>query len=116
MAMRCRSACVQQFSRGKLMKSTGGVLLAAGFLSIGFPVPGASAAPADPGRETLAANDGFAAVPAPSLPSGTTGGAGALPARTVTVTSRNELIAAPRYPDPAPKLIYVKGMIDANVD
>ncbi len=92
------------------------VCLSIGFLVFNFPSPGLAAAPADPGREVLAPNDGFAATPTSALPLGTTGGSNAAPTRTVTVTTRNELVAALKYPDPTPKLIYVKGMIDANVD
>jgi pectate lyase len=98
------------------MNLTGRALISAGFLSIGYLTPGLAAAPADPGREVLSPNDGFAATPTSALPLGTTGGSNAAPARTVTVTNRNELVAALRYPDATPKLIYVKGMIDANVD
>ena len=87
-------------------------------LSIGFLLGTARAAvpPPDPGREVLPVNDGWGALPMASLPQGTTGGSSALPARTVTVTSRKELVAALSFPDPAPKLIYVKGVIDVNVD
>ncbi|HTU67932.1 MAG TPA: hypothetical protein VMF52_18430 [Steroidobacteraceae bacterium] len=90
--------------------------MSAGLLSIGFLVPGLAAAPADPGREPPAPSDGFAATPTGALPAGTTGGAGAASARTVTVGSRAELIAALKYPDATPKVLYVKGLIDANVD
>lgn len=87
-------------------------------LSIGFLLGTARAAVPvpEPGREILAANDGWGSVPTPSLPMGTTGGSSASAARTVTVSSRKELIAALAYPDPAPKLIFLKGVIDANVD
>jgi pectate lyase len=87
-------------------------------LSIGFLLGAARAAtpPADGGREILGINDGWGAVPAASLPMGTTGGSAASPARTVTVTSRKELIAALAFPDPTPKLIYLKGVVDVNVD
>ena len=87
-------------------------------LSIGFLLGSARAAvPAgDPGREILAGNDGWGSVPTDALPLGTTGGSNATAARTVTVTNRKELMAALAYPDPAPKLIYVKGLIDVNVD
>ena len=34
----------------------------------------------------------------------------------MTVTNRKELVAALACPDPSPKLIYVKGVIDVNVD
>jgi pectate lyase len=93
-----------------------GVLL--GVMSIGFPSLAAAAAPAAPdgGRNVLATDDGWAATPGATLPLGTTGGSNAAPARTVTVANRAELVAALRYPDPTPKLIYVKGSIDANVD
>jgi pectate lyase len=87
-------------------------------LSIGFLLGTARAAvPAgDAGREILAANDGWASVPTAALPQGTTGGSNASAARTVTVTSRKELVAALAFPDASPKLIYVKGTIDVNVD
>ena len=87
-------------------------------MSIGFLLGTARAAvaPADAGREILASNDGWGAVPTTDLPQGTTGGSNAAAARTVTVTSRKELVAALAYPDPAPKLIYIKGTIDVNVD
>jgi pectate lyase len=74
----------------------------------------------DLGRETLPPNDGWA-----SLGAGTTGGASATPNQVYTVTNRQELIAALNdgmYPPPsstpssAPKIIYVEGTIDANVD
>jgi len=87
-------------------------------LSIGFLLGTARAAtpPIDGGREILGANDGWGSVPTAALAMGTTGGSAASAARTVTVTSRKELIAALAYPDPTPKLIYVKGVIDVNVD
>ena len=87
-------------------------------LSIGFLLGTARAAvpPGDPGREILPVNDGWGSLPTASLPQGTTGGASAAAARTVTVTNRKELVAALAYPDPTPKLIYVKGIIDVNVD
>lgn len=74
----------------------------------------------DPGRDTLAPNDGWA-----SLGAGTTGGAAATPTNVHTVYNRQELIAALNdgvYPPPSsnpsntPKIIYVDGTIDANVD
>jgi pectate lyase len=73
----------------------------------------------DIGREVLLANDGWGA-----FTPGTTGGAGAT-AEAFRVTNRRELIAALNdgvYPPPsstpssAPKIIYVDGTIDANVD
>jgi pectate lyase len=87
-------------------------------LSIGFLLGNSRAAapPGDPGREILPGNDGWASVPTAVLPQGTTGGANATAARTVTVTNRKELVAALAYPDASPKLVYVKGVIDVNVD
>jgi len=92
------------------------VIARAVFMSIGFLGTGMAATPPDTGREVLAPNDGFASLPTATLPHGTTGGSNASAARTVTITTRNELVAALRYPDPTPKLIYVKGIVDANVD
>lgn len=74
----------------------------------------------DLGRETLAPNDGWASIDA-----GTTGGSEAAPEQVYTVTNRQELIAALNdgiYPAPSstpsstPKIIYVEGTIDVNVD
>lgn len=75
----------------------------------------------DLGREVLAANDGWAASG-----DGTTGGAAAAPHQIYVVGSRAELIAAlndgvfsdtaPGSPSHEPKIIYVEGTIDANVD
>ena len=80
-----------------------------------------TAAARDPGRETLAPNDGWAAAGA-----GTTGGAAAAPEQVYTVRNRAELIAAlnngvpsstsPSNPSNAPKIIYVDGVINFNVD
>ncbi len=81
----------------------------------------AGAAQRDLGHETLAANDGWASEGA-----GVTGGAAAVAAQIYTVTNRAELIAAlnngvfsstsPSKPSNEPKIIYVKGTIDMNVD
>ncbi|HEU4601278.1 MAG TPA: hypothetical protein VFS24_04895 [Steroidobacteraceae bacterium] len=75
----------------------------------------------DLGRETLPANDGWAASG-----SGVTGGSLAVTTQVYTVTNRAELIAAlndgvtssasPSNPSNEPKIIYVRGTIDANVD
>ena len=75
----------------------------------------------DLGRETLSPNDGWAAAG-----DGTTGGAAASPEQIHVVRNRRELIAAlnngvpsstsPSTPSNAPKIIYVDGTIDANVD
>ena len=87
-------------------------------LSIGFLLGTARAASpaADGGRDILGINDGWGAVTTASLPMGTTGGSAATAARTVTVTNRKELVAALAWPDPSSKLIYIKGVIDVNVD
>ena len=74
----------------------------------------------DLGRETLAPGDGWA-----SFSTGTTGGSAAAPEQVYLVRKRRELVAALNdgvYPPPsstpsnAPKIIYVEGSIDANVD
>jgi pectate lyase len=74
----------------------------------------------DLGKETLASNDGWA-----SEGKGTTGGASAKPENIYTVHNRKELIAAlndGKYPPASltpsdtPKIIYVDGTIDLNVD
>ena len=74
----------------------------------------------DLGLEVLPANDGWG-----SYGPGVTGGANAAPEQIYTVTNRSELIAALNdgvYPPPSttpsntPKIIYVSGVIDANVD
>ncbi|HKE95876.1 MAG TPA: hypothetical protein VKB34_16330 [Povalibacter sp.] len=76
---------------------------------------------ADLGRETLDPMDGWAASG-----SGVTGGSLASAAQVYTVTNRAELIAAlnngvpsstsPSNPSNEPKIIYVQGTIDFNVD
>ncbi len=73
----------------------------------------------DLGREILAPNDGWA-----SFGAGTTGGASATPDQVYTVHNRQEFVAAlndgvyppPSSPSNMPKIIYVDGTIDANVD
>jgi pectate lyase len=75
----------------------------------------------DLGRDVLGPNNGWAASGA-----GVTGGSNAAPEQTYTVTNRAELIAAlnngvssstsPSNPSNEPKIIYVSGTIDANVD
>ena len=66
----------------------------------------------DVGRMVLAANDGFA-----SLNGGVTGGATAADGFTFVVRNRNELVAAMAAgPTGAARIIYVDGVIDANVD
>jgi pectate lyase len=75
----------------------------------------------DLGRETLRPDNGWAASG-----SGVTGGSAAVDAQIYIVTNRAELIAAlnngvpsstsPSNPSNEPKIIYVQGTIDANVD
>jgi pectate lyase len=74
----------------------------------------------DLGRETLDVGDGWA-----SLDAGTTGGSGAAAGQVYTVRTRRELVAAlndgvyppaSNMPSNVPKIIYVDGTIDANVD
>ena len=79
----------------------------------------ASAGQRDLGRETLQAGDGWA-----SSSPGTTGGAAAALGQVYVVTNRQELVAAlndgvyppSNTPSNAPKIIYVDGIIDANVN
>lgn len=80
-----------------------------------------TAAESDLGREVLPSNDGWA-----SFEPGTTGGSQAAPSQVYVVTNRAELIAAlnngvfsstsPATPSNEPKIIYVDGVIDMNVD
>ena len=81
----------------------------------------ANATAAELERETLAPDDGWAAVG-----TGTTGGALAADDHVYTVTTRREFIAAlndgvpsstsPANPSNVPKIIRVQGTIDFNVD
>ncbi len=95
------------------MRHSTGIRLFSLFLSFGLA---ASALAGERGREVLPANDGWASVSTTALPAGTTGGSAATEDRVVTVTNRNELVAALAFPDPTPKIINIKGVIDANVD
>jgi pectate lyase len=91
----------------------------ASVMSIGFPtllLAAAAGTGPDGGRDVIATDDGWGAAPGATLPLGTTGGSNAAAGRTLNVTNRSELLAALKYPDPTPKLIYVKGSIDVNVD
>lgn len=69
-----------------------------------------------PERQTIAENDGWAAMPTAALPQATTGGSAADAAHVFTVSDRNALVAALAFPDATPKIIRIDGMIDANVD
>lgn len=82
-------------------------------------VPAQAGEGIDLGREVLPEGDGWGAYG-----SGVTGGSGAALDQVYTVTSRQELVAALNngvYPPPSntpsnePKIIYVSGVIDANV-
>jgi pectate lyase/pectin methylesterase-like acyl-CoA thioesterase len=70
---------------------------------------------ADIGRQVLAVNDGWG-----SFTTGTKGGSSADSSQTYVVTKRSELIAALGGANSAanstPKIIYIKGTIDMNVD
>ena len=64
------------------------------------------------GREVLAPNDGWG-----SYGSGTTGGANAAPSQVYIVENRSQLLAAlGGANNSVPKIIYIKGTIDMNVD
>ncbi|MEU0791728.1 pectate lyase [Amycolatopsis sp. NPDC005961] len=62
----------------------------------------------DPGRVVAGAHDGWGA--------GTTGGAAAAPGDVHTVSKRSELVAALASHPGAPKIVYVRGTIEGNVD
>lgn len=89
--------------------------------SLGLAIAVPQAVSQDLGQETLSPNDGWAA-----FGEGTTGGAAAAPEQVYVVRNRRELIAAlnngvpsstsPSNPSNVPKIIYVEGTIDANVD
>jgi pectate lyase len=107
--------------RGVIMRFT--KLIPILILSIALAIPHAPvmASQTDLGLETLSPNDGWAA-----FPPGTSGGSQALPSQVYTVTNRAELIAAlnngvfsstsPSNPSNEPKIIYVAGTVDMNVD
>lgn len=86
-----------------------------------FASPAQAHGPRDLGRETLHPENGWAASG-----SGVTGGSAAATEQVYVVTNRRELIAAlnngvasstsPSTPSNEPKIIYVTGAIDANVD
>jgi len=94
------------------------MMLLIAIISMSMP---AMAAKSDLGRETLPPNDGWA-----SFETGTTGGSQAVDSQVYVVTNRAELIAAlnngvpsstsPSNPSNEPKIIYVDGTIDMNVD
>jgi pectate lyase len=86
----------------------GTVLFAIAAVAIGLVVVPPAAATGQPlGRQVLAPNDGWAAEGA-----GTTGGSTAPASNVHLVHSRAGLVAA--LAAPSPKIIYVRGTIDAN--
>lgn len=92
------------------MKKTFSSLLAISLLAMG--VSSVSASSTDLGRDVLAPKDGWA-----SYGKGTTGGANADASHVFTVTNKAELLnALGGGKDNTPKIIYVKGTIDFNVD
>ncbi len=68
------------------------------------------------GREVIDVNDGWASTSTTALPNGTTGGSAAAPENVYVVTNRAQLVAALAFPSTTPKIVYVRGTIDANVD
>jgi pectate lyase len=89
--------------------------LSAAALAASMVVLGAASAqaiPAPVGRATLPANDGWAAAT-----TGTTGGSAAAPEQVFTASTRSQLVAAlGSTTNATPKIIFVRGTIDANVD
>ena len=65
----------------------------------------------DLAHETLPANDGWG-----SFSTGTTGGSAATADHVYTVTNRQELVSALAAAGTAPKIVFVSGTIDGNVD
>jgi pectate lyase len=79
-------------------------------------LPASAGQPPDLGREVLPANDGWAALATAALPNGTIGGSAADANHVYVVHDRNELVAALAYPSTTPKIVYIDGAIDGNVD
>lgn len=96
----------------RILVSAGGTCLV-GALLVFSSTATPDAAPRDLGREVLASTDGWA-----SEGSGTTGGAAAAPEHVYVVRNRGELFAALSggQNNDTPKIIYVDGVIDMNVD
>ncbi|MFF1481398.1 polysaccharide lyase family 1 protein [Streptomyces sp. NPDC058301] len=98
-------------ARRRIALATTGLITAAGLGVLPFAMR-ADAGAVDLAHAVLAAQDGWA-----SSGSGTTGGQAADAAHDVTVTTRAELVKALRAgPSGAPRIIRVKGRIDANTD
>nr|WP_063788126.1 pectinesterase family protein [Streptomyces sp. XY66] len=87
-------------------------LVAAGLGAVPLVVKADAVAPADLAHGVLPARDGWAASG-----TGTTGGRAAATARVFTVSTRAELARAlAAGPADAPRIVRVKGLIDANTD
>ncbi|MEV7443942.1 hypothetical protein AB0O22_22905 [Streptomyces sp. NPDC091204] len=87
-------------------------LVAAGLGAVPLVVKAGAVAPADLTHGVLPAGDGWAASG-----SGTTGGRAAAAARVFTVSTRAELARAlAAGPADAPRIVRVKGLIDADTD
>src|SRR5882672_2478554 len=90
-------------------------------LIIAAGATGAATVAGDPGRQVLGSTDGWAA-----FSTGTSGGSQAPPEQVYTVHNRAEFIAAlnngvasstsPSNPSNLPKILYVDGTLDFNVD
>ncbi|MGG1246898.1 polysaccharide lyase family 1 protein [Bacillus spizizenii] len=79
-------------------------------LFLGLAPVGANAA--DLGHQTLGSNDGWGAYS-----TGTTGGSKASSSNVYTVSNRNQLVSAlGKDTNTTPKIIYINGTIDMNVD
>src|SRR5436190_2283636 len=92
-------------------KAFAGCLALLGLTLTASPASLAAAHGHDPGRVVLGPRDGWAAAT-----TGTTGGAAAAPGDVHTVTKRSELAAALAAHPGAPKIVYVRGTIEGNVD
>jgi len=86
-------------------------LFAAGILSACATGPASQVGGLPLERQTLAANDGWAALDA-----GVSGGAAATAENVFTVSSRKELVDAFHKAGDAPKIILVKGSINLSTD
>lgn len=98
--------------RRRLVLAGAATLVAAGLGAVPLVVKADAVAPADLAHGVLPARDGWAASG-----SGTTGGRDAAAARVFTVSTRAELAKAlAATPADAPRIVRVKGLIDANTD
>ncbi|MFD9008184.1 polysaccharide lyase family 1 protein, partial [Streptomyces sp. NPDC059552] len=98
--------------RRRLALVAAAALVAAGLGAVPLVVKADAVAPADLAHGVLPARDGWAASG-----SGTTGGRAAAAARVFTVSTRAELARAlAAGPADAPRIVRVKGLIDAGTD